>query len=145
MLRNDTPAKNHWVRLVLEGTRSNRDAVGTRVEVDTGELVIHRQRKGGVSMESANDPRLSIGVGAVAVLKKITIRWPSGIVTTREDLKVDQEYKIVEPAGPTHPALAAPPGGTNKPAEKKRPANRNQLPGRAGEFRADDALGRVRR
>ena len=97
VLRNDTPAKNHWVRLVLQGTRSNRDAVGTRVEVDTGELVIHRQRKGGVSMESANDPRLSIGVGAVRVLKKITIRWPSGIVTTREDLKVDQEYKLVEP------------------------------------------------
>lgn len=144
VLHNDTPTKNHWVRLVLQGTRSNRDAVGTRVEVDTGELVIHRQRKGGVSMESANDPRLSIGVGAVAVLKKITIRWPSGIVTTREDLKVDQEYKIVEPkdgaAGPAHPAPAAPPGGTNKPAEKKRPANRNQLPGRAGEIRADDAL-----
>ena len=71
--------------------------MGTRVEVDTGEFVIYRQRKGGVSMESANDPRLSIGVGAVPVLKKITIRWPSGIVTTREDLKVDQEYKIVEP------------------------------------------------
>ncbi len=118
--------------------------MGTRLEVDTGELVIHRQRKGGVSMESANDPRLSIGVGAVLMLKKITIRWPSGIVTTQEDLKVDQEYKIVEPkdgaAGPAHPAPAAPPGGTNKPTEKKRPANRNQLPGRAGEIRADDAL-----
>jgi enediyne biosynthesis protein E4 len=76
-------------------------------------------------MESANDPRLSIGVGAVPVLKKITIRWPSGIVTTREDLKVDQEYKIVEPpkdgaAGPAHPAPAAPPGGTNQPAEEKK-------------------------
>jgi hypothetical protein len=115
VLRNDTPTKNHWVRLVLQGTRSNRDAVGTRVEVDTGEPVIYRQRKGGVSMESANDPRLSIGVGAVRVLKKNKIRWPSGIVTTREDLKVDQEYKIVESkdgaAGPAHPAPAAPPGG----------------------------------
>ncbi len=144
VLRNDTPTKNHWVRLVLQGTKSNRDAVGTRVEVDTGERVIHRQRKGGVSMESANDPRLLIGVGAVPLLKKITIRWPSGIVTTREDVKVDQEYKIVEPkdgaAGPAHPAPAAPPGGTNKPAEKKRQANRNQLPGRAGEIRADNAL-----
>ena len=100
---------------VVSRTRSNRDAVGTRVEVDTGEPVIYRQRKGGVSMESANDPRLSIGVGAVRVLKKNKIRWPSGIVTTREDLKVDQEYKIVESkdgaAGPAHPAPAAPPGG----------------------------------
>ena len=36
VLRNDTPTKNHWVRLVLQGTRSNRDAIGTRVEVNVG-------------------------------------------------------------------------------------------------------------
>ena len=29
VLRNDTPTKNHWVRLALQGTRSNRDAIGT--------------------------------------------------------------------------------------------------------------------
>ena len=81
-------------------------------------------RKGGVSLESANDPRLLIGVGAVPELKKITIRWPSGIVTTRENVKVDQEYKIVEPkdgaARPVSPASAAPPGGVNPPAEAKK-------------------------
>lgn len=97
VLRNDTPTSNHWIRLVLEGTRSNRDAVVVRVEVDTGERVIHRQRKGGVSLESASDPRLLIGVGEVPVLKKITIRWPSGHVTTQENVKTDQEYKIREP------------------------------------------------
>jgi hypothetical protein len=126
VLRNDTPTKNHWVRLVLQGTRSNRDAVGSRVEVDTGERVIHRQRKGGVSMEAAHDPRLLIGVGAVPTLKKITIRWPSGLVTTRENVKVDQEYRIVEPRdgapGPARPTPAAPPGGTVKSAEAKKPA-----------------------
>ena len=81
VLRNDTPTKNHWIRLVLQGTRSNRDAVGTRVEVDTGKTIkderdgkkdwkIVRQRKGGVSLESSNDPRLLIGVGDVTELKK---------------------------------------------------------------------------
>ena len=37
--------------------------IGARVEVDVGGRTIHRQRKGGCSMESANDPRLLIGVG----------------------------------------------------------------------------------
>ena len=124
VLRNDTPTRNHWVRLALQGTRSNRDAVGAGVEVDTGDRVIYRQRKGGVSLESAHDPRLIIGVGAARLLKRITIRWPSGIVTTQENVGVDQEYKIVEPkdgvAAPPHGAVVAPPGGTNKPADEKQ-------------------------
>ncbi len=124
VLRNDSPTKNHWVRLVLQGTRSNRDAVGTRVELDTGQRVIHRQRKGGVSLESASDPRLLVGVGAVPVLKKITIRWPSGILTTRENVKVDQEYKIIEPkdgtANPAPGAPASPTHDTNKAVEEKQ-------------------------
>jgi hypothetical protein len=97
VLRNDTPAKNHWVRFVLQGTRSNRDAVGARIEVDTGARVIYRQRKGGVSMESASDPRVLVGVGSATELPKVTIRWPSGIVTTLKNVKVDQTHTVVEP------------------------------------------------
>ena len=57
VLRNDTPTKNHWVRLVLQGTRSNRDADrhpgrGRHAAART----IYRQRKGGVSLESAQRP-----------------------------------------------------------------------------------------
>ncbi|WP_250847248.1 CRTAC1 family protein [Aquisphaera insulae] len=109
VLRNDTPGKNHWVRLILQGTKSNRDAVGARIEVETGLTFtdprknekkpwkIYRQRKGGVSLESANDPRVLIGVGEVAEIPKITIRWPSGAVSTLEKVKVDQDHKVVEP------------------------------------------------
>ena len=63
LLRNDTKNDNRWIRLELRGTRSNRDAIGARVEVVVGGRTIYRQRKGGCSMESANDPRLLIGVG----------------------------------------------------------------------------------
>jgi hypothetical protein len=113
VLRNDTPTRNHWVRLALRGTRSNRDAVGTRVEVNIGERTIYRQRKGGVSMESSHDPRLLVGVGEVGEIKKITIRWPSGIVSTLDKVKVDQTYRIVEPRD----AAAKP-----APAAEKKPA-----------------------
>lgn len=99
VLRNDTPTDNHWIRLELQGTRSNRDAVGAKIVVDAGGLVIHRQRKGGVSMESANDPRVTIGVGSAEQIVKLTVRWPSGTVTTLENVKTGEPLKLVEPAG----------------------------------------------
>jgi enediyne biosynthesis protein E4 len=96
ILRNDTPNDNHWVRLRLVGTKSNRDAVGARIEVEAGGLTIYRQRKGGYSLESSNDPRVLIGIGPAKEVTKLTIRWPSGAETTREHLAVDKTYEIVE-------------------------------------------------
>jgi enediyne biosynthesis protein E4 len=113
LLRNDTQSrmhlismssanrqlatKNHWIRFTLQGTKSNRDAIGTKVEVTVDDRTIHRQRKGGYSLQGTNDPRILIGVGRAAEVKKVVIRWPSGIVQTLENLKVDLEYKVVEP------------------------------------------------
>ena len=82
---------------MLQGTRSNRDAVGARVEVEVSGRTIYRQRKGGVSVESANDPRLLIGVGPAAEVDRLTVRWPSGVITTREHLRTGQTYHIIEP------------------------------------------------
>ncbi|HEV3168318.1 MAG TPA: CRTAC1 family protein [Isosphaeraceae bacterium] len=96
VLRNDTPNSNHWIRLKLVGTKSNRDALGARVELQTEGLTIFRQRKGGCSMESANDPRLLVGLGPAEEVTKLVVRWPSGEQTTLEHLKTNQEYEIVE-------------------------------------------------
>jgi hypothetical protein len=99
LLRNDTPRNgNTWIRLDLRGTRSNRDAIGARVEVAAGGRTIHRQRKGGCSLESANDPRVLIGLGRVEEVESLVVRWPSGAVTKQEHLKPGRAYKIVEPA-----------------------------------------------
>jgi enediyne biosynthesis protein E4 len=97
LLRNDTKSDNHWIRLELRGTKSNRDAVGTRIEIEVGGRTIFRQRKGGYSLESSNDPRLQIGVGPAGEVDKVTFRWPSGVVSTLEHLKTDRSYKVVEP------------------------------------------------
>jgi hypothetical protein len=100
LLRNDVRNDNRWLRLDLRGTRSNRDAVGARVEVKAGGRTIVRQRKGGCSMESANDPRLVIGVGPAAVVDRVVIRWPSGAVTTRDRLDTNRAYTVVETEKP---------------------------------------------
>ncbi len=63
LLRNDGGNANHWLELFLIGTKSNRDGVGARVKVSSGDLVLYDQRKGGMSYQSAQDPRLHFGLG----------------------------------------------------------------------------------
>jgi hypothetical protein len=99
LLRNDTPAEsNRWVRLKLVGTKSNRDAIGAKIEVHVGPRVIYRQKKGGVSMMSSHDPRLLIGLGDTSEVARLVVRWPSGRVSELEHLATNQEYEITEPA-----------------------------------------------
>ena len=109
LLRNDSKNENRWIRLELQGTRSNRDAVGARVEAVVGERTIHRQRKGGYSLESSNDPRLLIGVGKADEVSRLTVRWPSGAVSNLEHLKAGRTHKVVEPAEAA-PSKAVTPG-----------------------------------
>jgi hypothetical protein len=97
ILRNDTPDGNRWIRLTLVGTRSNRDAIGARVDVEAGGRTITRQRKGGCSLQSSNDPRLLIGLGPVDQVDRVTIRWPSGALSSLEHLEPNTPYTVVEP------------------------------------------------
>ena len=89
LLRNDTPTKHHWIQFRLEGARSNRDAIGARVEIRAGTRTIVRQRKGGASYGSSHDPRLTIGLGDATSAGEVTIRWPSGQVDRFKDLGAD--------------------------------------------------------
>lgn len=97
LLRNDTPSESAWICLKLIGTRSNRDAIGAGVEVVANGRIITRQRKGGCSMQSTNDPRLSIGLGNVTKIDRVTITWPSGKVSTLESPVPKRTYEVVEP------------------------------------------------
>ncbi len=97
LLRNDTTTANHWIRLSLVGTLSNRDAVGALVTVELKSRTLFRQRKGGGSLESSHDPRLLIGLGEETEARRVTIRWPSGGITTAEHLAADTSYRVVEP------------------------------------------------
>lgn len=99
LLRNDGGNSNHWLQLLLIGTRSNRDGVGARVKVIAGDLVLYDERKGGMSYQSAQDPRLHFGLGQRSTIDQIEIKWPSGEVTKLTNLKADQILAIDEGRG----------------------------------------------
>jgi hypothetical protein len=98
ILQNDTPPAGGWIRLRLVGTRSNRDAIGTLVTVETpGGRTIVRHRKGGCSLMSSHDPRLLIGLGTDEPAVRVTVRWPSGEVSRLERLATGRTHELVEP------------------------------------------------
>ena len=99
LLRNDGGNVNHWLQLHLIGTRSNRDAVGARVKIIAGDLVLYDERKGGMSYQSAQDPRLHFGLGQRRTVEEVEIRWPSGELTRLTNLKSDQILAVEEGKG----------------------------------------------
>jgi hypothetical protein len=99
LLRNDGGNANHWLEILLIGTKSNRDGVGARVKLRAGSLVSYDQRKGGMSYQSAQDPRLHFGLGSTGKVDALEITWPSGIVTRVADIAADQIIAVQEGAG----------------------------------------------
>jgi hypothetical protein len=99
LLRNDGGNANHWLELLPIGTKSNRDGVGARVKVTAGDLAKYDQRKGGMSYQSAQDPRLHFGLGQHDLVDAVEIVWPSGMVSKLEKLKSDQIIAVKEGVG----------------------------------------------
>jgi thioredoxin-like negative regulator of GroEL len=99
-LHNRTEHPGHFIRFSLEGTRSNRDAVGARVTIHCGSQARISERTGGGSYLSAGDPRLHFGLGAIRQVDSVDVRWPSGQVDHHRALAADREYRLREGAEP---------------------------------------------
>jgi len=96
LYRNEGGAGNHWITLQLKGTRSNRDAIGARVEIQAGGKTQVREVQSGGSYLSHNDMRLHFGLGAATRVDHIRIRWPNGNVEELPGMDADQFVTIKE-------------------------------------------------
>jgi hypothetical protein len=99
-LHNRTERPGHFIRFSLEGTRSNRDAVGARVIIRCGGRRRMAERLGGGSYQSTSDPRLHFGLGAIELVESVDVRWPSGQVDHHGGLTADREYRLREGTKP---------------------------------------------
>jgi hypothetical protein len=99
LLRNDGGNLNHWLEVLLIGTRSNRDGIGASLKL-TSEGVVHvEQSKGGMSYMSASDPRIFFGLGKRTKIESLEITWPSGQVDKLTSLAVDRIIAVKEGTG----------------------------------------------
>ena len=92
----NTPNGNHFLRVRLEGTTSNRDAIGARVTITGPWGSQIREVRSGESYGLVNSFILPFGLGAATTVPTMTVRWPSGLVETFNDLNVDQTLTVVE-------------------------------------------------
>ena len=98
LLRNNG-TKNHWLGLSLAGSKSNRNGMGARITVtdSSGRKQIFDANTSG-SYLSSNDPRIIVGLGAVASVRRVEVSWPSGAVQVVTEPQLDRYLVINEPA-----------------------------------------------
>jgi len=100
---NQSEKAGHYVQIALEGTRSNRDAIGAQVWVYAGDLVHVRELDGGgASYCSKSSNLLHVGLGEADRIDSLVIRWPSGQVDRYEEVAVDRKHVLVERGGVTN-------------------------------------------
>jgi hypothetical protein len=91
----------HWLRLQLEGTRSNRDAVGAQVTVFAPGLPPQaREVQIGQGIGSCNEKTLHFGLGTESRIDRIEIQWPSGTRQILRSVHTDRLLEVREP-GPS--------------------------------------------
>lgn len=96
LLRNDIGEHRSWLAVELEGTRSNRDAVGAMVIVEAGEDRQLRHVSAGSSYASQHSQRLYFGLGEHGRVDRVTVRWPGGGTQVIEGLEARQVLRVVE-------------------------------------------------
>ena len=99
LLRNDGGNANHWLEILLIGTRSNRDGLGSSLKLTSEGFVHVEQAKGGMSYMSASDPRILFGLGKRAKINSLEIAWPSGQVDRLRNVPVDRIIAVKEGTG----------------------------------------------
>ncbi len=94
--KNTVTPENKWIEFALEGTASNRSAIGARVTVFWNGQRQAQEVSGGSGFAAQNDRRLHFGLGKDPKIEKVEIRWPSGKLQEVDNPVPGQLYKVKE-------------------------------------------------
>jgi hypothetical protein len=95
---NDSPVRNHWIGFQLEGTKSNRDAIGARIKVVASGKAQYSHVSFAAGYASSSAGPVHFGLGANQSPEHVEIRWPSGITQKLENVAADRVIRVEEPA-----------------------------------------------
>ncbi|NMH88383.1 FG-GAP-like repeat-containing protein [Flavivirga algicola] len=88
IINGEPSASSHWFKVVLQGTTSNRNAIGTRLTITTNQGTLHRYYTGLGFLSQSLLP-VHFGLGEATSILELRIQWPSGLIETHENLNVD--------------------------------------------------------
>ena len=82
----------------LVGSRSNRDGIGAKLVLESAGGVQHNHATTSVGYGGSSDRRVHFGLGPDETVKRLEIRWPSGIRQQLRDVPTDQVVRVEEPS-----------------------------------------------
>jgi hypothetical protein len=95
--KNTVAPENQWIEFELEGSRSNRSAIGAQVTLFWNGQRQVQDVSGGSGFCAQNQRRLHFGLGRNPQIEKAVIRWPSGKVQTLDKPAAAQVHNVKEP------------------------------------------------
>jgi enediyne biosynthesis protein E4 len=98
LYKNTVVPGNEWIEFELEGTKSNRSAIGAQVTLEWNDQKQIQQVSGGSGFAAQNDRRLHFGLGKNPQIEGAVIRWPSGQVQSLKGIVANKLYKVKEPS-----------------------------------------------
>ena len=96
LLRNDGGNRKNWLYIRTVGVVSNRDGIGARIKVITGDIHQIREVSAGSSYLSQNSPEVEFGLGRHDKVDKVIIQWSSGTIQTLTDIDANQRLIVSE-------------------------------------------------
>ncbi len=96
LYHNIAPGGAHWVEFLLEGTKSNRMAVGAQVRVTSNGETHLSFVNGGNGFAAQSTQRVHFGLAKSSTIDRVEVRWPSGSKQVFEKLATDKIYTIRE-------------------------------------------------
>ena len=117
LFRNDFSGRGAALAVRLVGTRSNRDAVGARVTVETDRLRRTKVVNAGSGFLSQHSKELLFGLGASQRIVRLTVDWPSGATQVFTGVALDHRLRIEEGGEPrAEPFRTGPPAAADAAA-----------------------------
>lgn len=99
LLRNHAKHSGRWLRFELVGIESNRDGIGTVLQIDLGERVLVRVLQAGVSYLACDERAMLIGIGSFDKVREVTAVWPGGRRESWTDVEANRLTYLVEGSG----------------------------------------------
>jgi len=129
-LHNESPRGN-FIAFLLEGSKSNRDALGARVSISAMGRRQTAWRVGGGSYQSASSPAVHFGLGGADRVEELEVAWPSGHIDRFQNIQANRGYRIRE--GESELALWPSPRSSPRPGLRAAPTSPTLSPEQAAD------------
>jgi hypothetical protein len=113
--RNVQNTSNHWLQLQLTGVKSNRDAIGARVQARMGDRTLITFVNGGNGFASQSTKRVHLGLGPATRVDQLEVTWPSGRKQTFDNVAVDRIFRLKEGEATLSPFATGPKPVSTRP------------------------------